>query len=99
MHHGVASSRNQETRSRLYDLRFNAPRRHPVTTVTHVYPVVIRAQPEAVFAYISDLTRHPEWSGGNLKVDALSSGPVAVGMQYVSHGDVPGQKDRPNQLR
>lgn len=70
-----------------------------MTIVTNVYSVVIRAQPAAVFAYISDLTRHPEWSGGRLKIDARSPGPVAVGAQYVSHGDVPGQKDRPNQLR
>jgi uncharacterized protein YndB with AHSA1/START domain len=70
-----------------------------LTTVTNVYRVVIRAQPAAVFTYISDLTRHPEWSGGRLRIDALSPGPVAVGAQYVSHGDVPGQKDRPNQLR
>jgi len=70
-----------------------------VTTVTNVYRVVIHAQPAAVFDYISDLTRHPEWSGGRLRVDARTPGPVAVGAQYVSHGDVPGQKDRPNQLR
>jgi uncharacterized protein YndB with AHSA1/START domain len=70
-----------------------------MTTVTNVYPVVVHAQPEAAFAYVSDLTRHPEWSGGRLKVEALSPGPVAVGAQYISHGDVAGQKDRPNQLR
>jgi uncharacterized protein YndB with AHSA1/START domain len=84
---------------RLFDLLFEATRRDPMTTITNVYRVVIRAQPAAVFTYISDLTRHPEWSGGRLRIDALSPGPVAVGAQYVSHGDVPGQKDRPNQLR
>src|SRR3954453_20634824 len=92
-------SRIRRTRSRLIDLLLEATRRCPMTIVTNVYSVVIRAQPAAVFAYISDLTRHPEWSGGRLKVDARSPGPVAVGAQYVSHGDVPGQKDRPNQLR
>jgi uncharacterized protein YndB with AHSA1/START domain len=70
-----------------------------VTIVSNVYRVVVRAQPEAAFAYVSDLTRHPEWSGSRLKVEALSPGPPAVGSQYTSHGDVAGQKDRPNQLR
>src|SRR5262245_50926703 len=86
-------------RSRLSDPLFDETRRYPVTIVSNVYRVVVRAQPEAAFAYVSDLTRHGEWSGGHLKVEALSPGPVAVGAQYVSHGDVAGQKDRPNQLR
>lgn len=70
-----------------------------MTTLTNSYRVLINASPEAVFAYVSDLTRHPEWSGGRLKIEALSPGPVTVGSRYLSHGDVAGQKDRPNQLR
>jgi uncharacterized protein YndB with AHSA1/START domain len=70
-----------------------------MTTVTNTHRVVINAQPEAVFAYVSDLTRHGEWSGGRLTVEALSPGPVAVGSQYRSRGDVAGQKDRANELR
>jgi len=70
-----------------------------MTIITTTYPVVINAQPEAVFAYVSDLTRHPEWSGGRLKIEAISPGPVTVGSQYLSRGDVAGQKDRPNELR
>ena len=68
-------------------------------TLTNTHRVVINAQPEAVFAYVSDLTRHPEWSGGRLKVEAVSPGPVAVGSRYLSRGDVAGQKDRTNELR
>jgi len=70
-----------------------------MTIITTTYPVVINAQPEAVFAYVSDLTRHPEWSGGRLKIEAVSPRPVTVGSQYLSRGDVAGQKDRPNELR
>jgi Polyketide cyclase / dehydrase and lipid transport len=69
-----------------------------VTTLTNVYRVVVHAQPEVAFAYVSDLTRHAEWSGGRLKVEAVSPGPIAVGSQYISHGDVAGQKDRLNHL-
>jgi len=70
-----------------------------MTTVTNSYRVWIKAPVETVFTYVSDLSRHPEWSGGRLEVQALSSDPIAVGKQYVSHGDVANQKDRPNQVR
>lgn len=70
-----------------------------MTPITNTHRVVINARPEAVFAYVSDLTRHPEWSGGRLKVEAVSLGPVSAGSQYLSRGDVAGQKDRPNELR
>ena len=70
-----------------------------MTIVTNIYRVAIDARPELVFPYVSDLTRHPEWSGAHLKIEAVSPGPVTVGSQYLSHGDVAGQKDRPNQLQ
>ncbi len=70
-----------------------------MTTVTRIYRVVIDAKPEVVFAYVSDLTKHPEWSGGHLEIEALTSGPVAVGNQYRSHGEVATEKNRLNELR
>jgi uncharacterized protein YndB with AHSA1/START domain len=70
-----------------------------MTYVSNVYRVVINAAPEKVFAYVSDLTRHPEWSGGKLKIEPLTPGPIAVGSQYKSYGEVAGQKNRPNELR
>lgn len=70
-----------------------------MTTVINTYTVQVNAPLEAVFAYVVDLTRHSEWSGGPLKVEALSTGPTAVGSLYRSQGDLPGQKDRVNELR
>ena len=70
-----------------------------MANVSNVYRVVIQATPETVFNYVSDLTRHPEWSGGKLKIEALTAGPVAVGSGYKSYGEVAGQKNRPNELR
>jgi uncharacterized protein YndB with AHSA1/START domain len=70
-----------------------------MTSVTHTYQVLINAKPDAVFSYVSDLTRHPEWSGGRLKIEPVSPGPVTAGSRYRSNGDVAGQKDRPNELR
>jgi len=69
-----------------------------MTNVSNVYRVVINAAPEKVFAYVSDLTRHPEWSGGKLRIESLTPGPVAVGSQYKSYGGVAGQQNRPNEL-
>jgi hypothetical protein len=48
---------------------------------------------------VSDLTRHPEWSGGELNIEAVAPGPIAVGKEYVSRGEVAIQKDRPNTVR
>jgi len=70
-----------------------------MTTLIHSYHVFIKTPPEIVFEYVSDLSRHPEWSGANLTIQETSPGPVAVGKEYISHGDVANQKDRPNQLR
>ncbi len=70
-----------------------------MTRVSNLYSVVINAAPEAVFDYVSDLTRHPEWSGGKLKIEALTPGPVGVGSAYKSYGEVAGQQNRPNELR
>jgi uncharacterized protein YndB with AHSA1/START domain len=68
-------------------------------TVVRTTQVLIRAPLQTVFDYVADLTKHPEWSGGELKIEAASPGPIAAGKQYVSHGQVATQKNRPNQLQ
>jgi uncharacterized protein YndB with AHSA1/START domain len=70
-----------------------------MVTVTRSHEVVIQAPREKVFNYVSDLTRHPEWSGGELKIEALTPGPVVVGKEYVSRGQVAVQRARPNTVR
>ena len=67
-----------------------------MTKVTNTSRVMLKAQPVEVFAYVSDLTRHPEWSGSPLKVEALTPDPVGVGSQYRSIG---GKGNRLNELR
>jgi hypothetical protein len=69
-----------------------------MTTVTRSEEILVDAPLKPSFNYISDLSRHPEWSGG-LKIEALTPGPVAVGKEYISHGEVAVQKDRPNTVR
>jgi len=69
-----------------------------MTTVVRVSQVLVRAPLQKVFDYVADLTKHPEWSGGELHIEAVASGPIAVGKEYLSKGEVATQKNRPNQL-
>jgi len=70
-----------------------------MTTVVRVTQVLVNAPLQKVFEYVSDLTKHPEWSGGELKIEATASGPIAVGKEYLSKGQVATQKNRPNELQ
>lgn len=70
-----------------------------MVTVIRSHQVLVNAPLQTVVDYVSDLTRHPEWSGGRLKMKAIAPGPVAVGKEYISHGDVAAQKDRPNTVQ
>ncbi|HLO33964.1 MAG TPA: SRPBCC family protein [Anaerolineales bacterium] len=69
-----------------------------MTAVTRSPQILVHAPLQTVFDYVSDLSRHPEWSGG-LKIEAVSSGPIGVGKEYISHGEVAIQKDRPNKVQ
>src|SRR5574339_954764 len=70
-----------------------------MTRVVRIHEVLIRAPLRSCFEYVSDLTRHPEWSSGELRIEAPHPGPVAVGKEYISHGQVAVQKDRFNTVR
>ena len=61
------------------------------------YRIEVDAMPEDVFASISDLSRHGEWTDG-LNVEAVSDGPVDIGSEYRSVGKQLG-KDKDNTLR
>jgi hypothetical protein len=68
-------------------------------TVVRSEQVLVNAPLQVTFDYVSDLTKHPEWSGGELKIEAVTSDPIGVGKEYLSKGEVAIQKDRPNKLR
>jgi len=70
-----------------------------MSTVRRSHQILVNAPLQSTFDYVSDLTRHPEWSGGELKIEAVTPGPVAVGKEYISHGEVAGQKNRPNTVQ
>src|SRR5688572_12970916 len=70
-----------------------------MTTLTRSPQIFIHTNLQKAFDYVSDLTKHPEWSGGELKIEAVSSEPIQVGKEYVSKGEVAIQKNRPNKLK
>src|SRR5687767_15971089 len=70
-----------------------------MTTVVRAHRILVRAPLQSVFEYVSDLTRHPEWSGGELKIEAVTPGPIAMGKEYRSRGEVAIQKNRPNTVQ
>ncbi len=70
-----------------------------MTTIRRSHQVLVHAPLQSVFDYVSDLARHPEWSSGQLKIEPVALGPIAVGKEYVSHGEVAVQKNRPNTVR
>jgi uncharacterized protein YndB with AHSA1/START domain len=70
-----------------------------MTKAVRSHQVLVHAPLQKAFDYVSDLTRHPEWSGGQLRIEAVTPGPIAVGKEYISHGEVAIQKDRPNTVQ
>lgn len=70
-----------------------------MTTVVRSHQIVVYAPLQSTFDYVSDLTRHPEWSGDELKIEAVTPGPISVGKEYFSRGKVAIQKNRPNNVR
>lgn len=48
----------------------------------------IGAPPEDVFAYVSDLEKHVDWSGGQ-EIKKISEGPLAIGSTYETKEEGP----------
>lgn len=70
-----------------------------MTVVVRTHQILVNVPLQKAFDYVSDLTRHPEWSGGELKIEEVIPGPISVGKEYFSRGEVAVQKDRPNTVR
>ena len=61
------------------------------------YSIVAKTTPEAAYAYVADLTKHPEWSPDNMKMVAESPGVVGVGSKYKAVGHLVG-KPNPSEV-
>ncbi|MBI1886245.1 MAG: SRPBCC family protein [Chloroflexi bacterium] len=58
--------------------------------------IVIERPPEVVFAYVSDLLRHPEWAAHKLRLEQTSEGAVGVGSTFLSVGHEMGRDNEEN---
>ncbi len=45
-----------------------------------------------VFAYVSDLAKHGEWAGNELRVEPIDNSPIGVGKKYRSYANVRGRE-------
>lgn len=70
-----------------------------MTIVVRFHQNLVHVPLVKAFDYVSDLTRHPEWSGGELKIREVTPGPVAISKEYQSYGAVAVQKNRRNTVR
>jgi hypothetical protein len=70
-----------------------------MNSVIRSHQVLVHAALQTAFDYVSDLTRHPEWSSGELKIEEVTPGPIAIGKEYRSRGEVAIQKERPNTIQ
>jgi hypothetical protein len=71
-----------------------------MVTAIRSIQILIHAPLQKAFDYVSDFTKHGEWSEGKLNIEAVSSESIGIGKEYVSYGEVGKiQKNRSNKLR
>ena len=61
------------------------------------FEVSIDRPPADVYAYLSDVSRHAEWSPKPFRVEG-TSGPVTTGDTFTSTGVIPGDKNHRNEV-
>jgi uncharacterized protein YndB with AHSA1/START domain len=59
-------------------------------TFVWTYQTRVAVPPATAYAYVSDLSRHSEWSGTELRIEANAPGPVVVGSKFHSVGKTAG---------
>lgn len=61
----------------------------PVTEVKGETTIVIQANPEKIYNYLLDFTRHPEWVANLSKVTQVSPGVIGVGTVFHAQESAP----------
>jgi len=61
------------------------------------FTTTIDRTPDVVFDYISDVSKHAEWSPKPFRVEG-TTGPVKVGDSFTSIGTIPGDKNHRNEV-
>ena len=57
----------------------------------NTYSIVASTTPEAAYAYVADITKHPEWSPDSMQIEPEQAGPPAVGSKYKATGHLQGK--------
>ena len=58
------------------------------------WTVHVDAAPEATYAYLVDITKHPEWGMDDMTVDSETQGPAKVGSRYQAEGTLQGKRNK-----
>ncbi|MEO8107550.1 MAG: SRPBCC family protein [Actinomycetes bacterium] len=66
--------------------------------MTKSWSIEAAVPPEVAFQYLSDVSRHADWSPKPYRVDPIPEMPVQQGATFQSYGVVPGDKDHANQV-
>ena len=61
------------------------------------FTVGIDAQPEAVWPWVADLSKHADWSPEPYRIEWLEGEPNAVGSRFHSTGVIPGDQHHENE--
>jgi uncharacterized protein YndB with AHSA1/START domain len=63
------------------------------------WTVTVNRSPEVVFAYLTDMSRHGEWSPKPLRIEPVEGdGQATVGARFHSVGTIPGDKHHENDV-
>ncbi len=57
------------------------------------WTVHVAAAPEATYAYLVEVTQHPEWGMDDMTVEAETPGPTKVGSRYKAEGTLQGKRN------
>jgi uncharacterized protein YndB with AHSA1/START domain len=61
--------------------------------ITFEHDIVITRPPEAVFAFLTDVSRYPQWQTDLAEYRQTSEGPLAVGSTGIAVRNIMGQRD------
>src|SRR6266545_2839594 len=63
------------------------------------WTVTVNRRPEVVFAYLTDMSRHGEWSPRPYRIEPVGGdGQATVGAKFRSVGSIPGDKHHENDV-
>jgi len=62
------------------------------------WTIEAKVRPELAFAYLTDISKHAEWSPKPFRVEPVPTLPLKQGDKFRSFGSVPGDKDHANDV-